>query len=262
MNFSLKNKKLIVTGATSGIGQAIAIAAAQAGADIAFCGHTDVGADETMAAIEKAGQRHFFKVVQLADLDATRAFGEEAIDFLGGLDGLVNNAGANLWHGVTDSTYEQLDLCFRVNFYHAWALSQVAYPVFRAAGGGKIVNMSSINAERTLPGVFPYNVAKAMLVALTKSQAIEWGRDNIQTVAIEPGLVMTALGDDYFNRFPDPVAEKARMLSHYPLYRGGRPDDIASFVVYFLSSEQQFMSGNAVLIDGGISALVEVPNGW
>jgi NAD(P)-dependent dehydrogenase (short-subunit alcohol dehydrogenase family) len=253
----LSNKKIIVTGATMGIGQAIAVRCAQEGADVAFCGLTEHGADETMRAIEAAGQRHFFKVVDLRDLDAARQFGREAIEALGGLNGLVNNAGANTWHGVLHSTFEELDNCFRTNFYHAWALSQEAYPALKAAGGGVIVNLSSINAERTLPGVFPYNVAKGMLADLTKSIAIEWGKDNIRSVAIQPGLVMTNLAIEYFNKSDDPAAARRRNEGIYPLGRGARPEEIAATVAHILSGDNAFLNGVPILIDGGISALYE-----
>ncbi len=257
----LANKKIIVTGATSGIGQAIAIRCAQEGADVAFCAHVDQGAEVTAKAIEDAGQRAFFKRVDLTDLSAARQFAQEAIAALGGVHGLVNNAGANLWHGVATSTFEQLDHCFKVNFYHAWALSQEVYPHLKAAGG-MIVNLSSVNAERTLPGVFPYNVAKAMLLALTKSIALEWGRDNIRSVAIQPGLTMTALAVEYFGKFPDPDVERNRMTSHYPLHRGAEPAEIAATVAHLLSDQNRFISGAPLLIDGGISALLEFPAEW
>jgi NAD(P)-dependent dehydrogenase (short-subunit alcohol dehydrogenase family) len=259
---TLEHKKVIVTGATMGIGQAIAVRCAQEGADVAFCGLTDQGAEATIRGIREAGQRHYFRIVDLCDLEAARSFAREAIESLGGVDGLVNNAGANLWHGVAQSTFEQLDHCFRVNFYHAWAISQEVYPHLKAAGGGMIVNLSSVNAERTLPGVFPYNVAKAMLLALTKSIALEWGRDNIRSVAIQPGLTLTALATEYFNKFPDPEAEKARMSSHYPLNRGAQPEEIAATVAHLLSGQNGFISGAPLLIDGGISALLDQPAEW
>lgn len=257
---SLTNKKIIITGATMGIGQATAIRAAEAGADVAFCGLTEHGAEETARAIEAAGQRAFFKVVDLRDLEAARAFARESIDALGGLDGLVNNAGANTWHGVLNATFEDLDNCLRTNFFHAWALSQEAYPALKAAGGGVIVNLSSINAERTLPGVFPYNMAKAMLVSLTQSIAIEWGRDNIRSVAVQPGLVMTNLAVEYFNRAADPVAARRRSEGIYPLQRGARPEEIAATIVHILSGENAFITGSTLLIDGGLSALYETPH--
>jgi NAD(P)-dependent dehydrogenase (short-subunit alcohol dehydrogenase family) len=258
----LTNKKIIVTGATSGIGQAIAMRCAQEGADVAFCAHVEHGADVTSKAIEDAGQRAFFKRVDLTDLNATRQFAQDAIAELGGVNGLVNNAGANLWHGVATSTFEQLDHCFKVNFYHAWAMSQEVYPYLKAAGGGMIVNLSSVNAERTVPGVFPYNVAKAMMLALSKSIALEWGRDNIRSVAIQPGLVMTALATEYFNKFPDPEAERNRAFSHYPLNRGAAPEEIAATVAHLLSDQNRFITGVPLLMDGGINALLDLPADW
>lgn len=258
----LTNKRIIVTGATMGIGQAVAIRAAREGADVAFCGLTTQGADDTIRAIEAAGQRAFFWTVDLCDLNAARHFAREAIAALGGLDGLVNNAGANNWHSVLGATFEDIDRCFRTNFYHAWAISQEAYPHLKAAGGGIIVNLSSVNAEATLPGVFPYNVAKAMLLALTKSIALEWGRDNIRSVAIQPGLVMTNLAVEYFNKFPDPEAEKARMFNFYPLTRGARPEEIAATVAHLLSGQNGFITGVPLLIDGGITALLHPPDAW
>ena len=258
----LANKKIIVTGATSGIGQAIAIRCAEEGADVAFCAHVAQGAELTTKAIEDAGQRAIFKLVDLTDLNATRLFAQDAIAELGGVNGLVNNAGANLWHGVATSTFEQLDHCFKVNFYHAWAMSQEVYPHLKAAGGGMIVNLSSINAERTLPGVFPYNVAKAMMLALSKSIALEWGRDNIRSVAIQPGLVMTALAVEYFNRSSDPEAARNRNFSHYPLNRGAEPAEIAATVAHLLSDQNRFITGVPLLMDGGISALLDMPPEW
>jgi NAD(P)-dependent dehydrogenase (short-subunit alcohol dehydrogenase family) len=260
MSITLTDKRVIVTGGTSGIGQAIAIGCAEAGADVAFCGLTEEGADVARAAIERAGRRAFFRALDLSDLAAARRFAQDAIAFLGGLDGLVNNAGTNFLYGVASATFEDIQRCFALNFYPAWALSQEAYPALKQAGGGAIVNMASIHAERTTPGFFPYNASKAAIVALTKAIALEWGADNIRSIAIAPGLIHTPLADAYFRMFDDPAAEQRRLEQHYPLKRSGRPEDVASLAVYALSDANRFLSGNTILVDGGISAQMESPD--
>jgi NAD(P)-dependent dehydrogenase (short-subunit alcohol dehydrogenase family) len=260
MNITLTNKRVIVTGGTSGIGHAIAVACAEAGADVAFCGLTADGAEETRAGIERAGRRAFFQALDLSDLAAARRFAQAAIAFLGGLDGLVNNAGTNFLYGVAGATFEDIQRCFALNFYAAWALSQEAYPALKAAGGGMIVNMASIHAERTNPGFFPYNASKAAIVSLTKAIALEWAADNIRAIAIAPALTLTPLADAYFRDFGDPAAEQRRLEAHYPLKRSGRSEDVASLALYALSDANRFLSGNTILVDGGISVLMEPPD--
>lgn len=259
MNESLRQKRVIVTGGTSGIGQAIAIHAAHMGADVALCGLTDEGAGETLRAIESYGRRAFFRALDLSALPQARQFARDAIAFLGGLDGVVNNAGTNFFRGVLGATQEDIERCFAVDFYPAWAICQEAYPAFKAAGGGVVVNIASIHAERTNPGAFPYNAAKAALVALTKSLALEWGRDNIRAIAVAPALIMTPLADSYFATFEDGQAERARLENHHPVGHAGRSEDVASLVGYLLSGVNLFLSGTTVFVDGGISALLESP---
>lgn len=260
MSDRLEQKRIIVTGGTSGIGQAIAIHAAQMGADVAFCGLTDEGAGETLQAVQQYGRRAFFRALDLSDLAQARQFTRDAIDFLGGLDGIVNNAGTNFFCSVLGATQEDIQRCFAIDFYPAWAICQEAYPTLKAAGGGVVVNIASIHAERTNPGAFPYNAAKAALVALTKSLALEWGRDNIRAIAIAPALIMTPLADTYFATFEDGQAERARLENHYPVGHAGRSEDVASLVGYLLSGVNLFLSGTTVFVDGGMSALLESPS--
>jgi NAD(P)-dependent dehydrogenase (short-subunit alcohol dehydrogenase family) len=259
MSKILQGKRVLVTGGTTGIGQATAMLAAQAGADVAFCGLTEAGAADTLRAIEAAGQRAFFRALDLSDLDGARAFARDAIADLGGLDGLVNNAGNNFWHSIVGASYAQIQTCFQLNFYAAWAISQEAYPALKAAGGGMVVNLASIHGTRTSPGVFPYNVSKAMMSAMTQSMALEWAGDNIQAVAIAPGLIMTPLADLYFNQFDDPVAAQRQMERHYPLQRSGKPEDIGAMIVFLLSRQCSFITGETILIDGGLSIQAQSP---
>jgi NAD(P)-dependent dehydrogenase (short-subunit alcohol dehydrogenase family) len=259
MGERLQRKRVIITGGTSGIGRAIVLHAAQEGADVAFCGLTDEGASETLQAIQRYKRRAFFRAFDLSDLAQARQFTREAIDFLGGLDGVVNNAGTNFFRGVLEATQEDIQRCLAVDFYPAWAICQEAYLALKAAGGGVVVNIASIHAERTNPGAFPYNAAKAALVALTKSIALEWGRERIRAVAIAPALIMTPLADAYFATFEDGQAERARLEHHHPVGYAGRPEDIASLVGYLLSGVNHFLSGTTLFVDGGISSLLESP---
>ena len=258
MSICLDGKRIIITGGTSGIGQASVIDAAKAGARVAFCGLGEEGVEETKEAVHEAGTEHFFQDLDLCDLDMARRFTSDAIAFLGGLDGLVNNAGQNFFHGVATSNYAQIAHCFSLNFFSAWTISQEAYPALKASGGGVIVFMSSIYAQRVLPGVFPYNVSKAALEALTRSIAVEWGPDNIQAVAIAPSMVLTPMADLYLQETKDPRAALNNFKESYPLRRVGRPEEISSLVVYLLSGANQFINGSVIPVDGGGGAQLRV----
>ncbi|MEZ4702615.1 MAG: SDR family oxidoreductase [Rhodothermales bacterium] len=251
MRIDLAEKRILISGATSGIGRAIALACAEAGADVAFCGLTEEGAEEVKMAIEASGRRAYFEVLDVGDLEGCHAFVDRAAGVLGGLDGVVNNAGTNFNHGVLGATAAQIDRCFRVNFYSAWAMAQAAHPYLKAAGRGIVVNISSIHATQTMPGAFPYNASKAAMSALTQSIAMEWAADNILSVAIAPGWTLTPLNTNAFDTHPDPGAERRRIDEAHLLGRMARPEDIASFAVYLLSDANGSMNGNTVMIDGG-----------
>ena len=260
MSVALQDQKVVVTGGTSGIGQAIAMAAARAGANVAFCGLTSAGADVTRTAIEQCDRRAYFEALDLTDLAAARRFARNAIDALGGLDALVNNAGADFYRGVRVTTHEDIERALGLNFYPAWAISQEVYPALKEAGGGVVVNIASVHAERTIPGAFPYNVSKAALVALTKSLAIEWGRDNIRAVAVAPAHIFVPLTEAYLSSVSDPSAVLASWESRYPVGRVGRPEEVAALVVSLLGEAGRFVSGTTIFVDGGISALMQTPD--
>jgi NAD(P)-dependent dehydrogenase (short-subunit alcohol dehydrogenase family) len=244
---------MVVTGGTSGIGQAIAIACAAIGADVAFCGLTNEGAAETRAAIEATGRRAYFEEFDVSDLERLQAFATNAKDFLGGVDGLVNNAGSNFFRGVLGASQIDIERCFAVDFYPAWALSKALYTALCELEG-VVVNITSVHAKHTEPGAFPYNAAKAALVALTQSQAIEWGPDGIRAVAVAPGLINTPLAVRWFDSLPDPVAARSLHAARHPLGRLGQAEDVASLVVYLLSHANRFLTGTVVTVDGGVGA--------
>lgn len=248
----LKGKRIIVTGGTSGIGAEIVRQLIGVGAHVAFCGLTDEGSGPLRQLAAESDVKVYFEAFDVSDLSWVRGFAQSAISQLGGLDGLVNNAGTNFFRGIATSTQKDLQRCFALNFYPAWALAQEAYPDLKATGG-MIVNMASVHAEKTAAGSFPYNASKAALVALTKSQALEWGADGIRAVAIAPALILTPLADAFFDTLDNPDAERERLGRDHPVGHAGRPEDIASLVVYLLGGTNTFISGTTITVDGGIS---------
>ena len=248
--WDVRGKRILVTGGTSGIGAEIVRQLLAAEAHVAFCGLTNEGA---AALREKATGPCYFEAFDLTDLTRTRAFAQSAISALGGLDGLVNNAGTNFFRGVVGSTQTDLQRCFELNFYPAWSLAQEAYASLKASEG-VVVTITSIHAEKTAAGSFPYNASKAALGALSRSLALEWGADGIRAVAVAPALILTPLADAYFEAQTDPQDERERVSQDHPVGHAGRPEDVASLVLYLLGGGNTFISGTTISVDGGISA--------
>lgn len=254
----LTGRRVLVTGGTSGIGREIVLRSARLGADVALCGLEADLAAEVAADVEALGRRAHAEAFDMSDLAHTRAFTRAAIGALGGLDGLVNNAGANYFHGVLGATKEDIERCLAVDFYPAWAVSQEAHAALRASAG-VVVTVASIHARKTNPGSFPYNAAKAALVALSQSLALEWAADGIRSVAVAPALILSPLAEAYFREFSDPAAERARLEAHYPGGRAGTPADVAALVTFLLSGSSRFLNGALIPVDGGIASVLESP---
>lgn len=226
---------VLVTGATRGIGKATADLFAAHGATVIRHGldDGDIAAD---LAREAAAER----VVRFA------------VERAGRLDVLVNNAGANVFGGVLDTDVATWNRCLDLDLRAVWLCSKAAA---RVMDGGAIVNVASNHAFATLPGVFPYNVAKAGVLALTQSLAVELAP--IRVNAVCPGYIDTPINDTYFGGFADPAAERARVEALHPLGRIGRPEEVAEAIRYLATAG--FTTGTTLTVDGGRSALLQDP---
>ena len=241
---------VLVTGSTRGIGRATAELFAAHGAHVIVHGLEDDG--ETVGRIRSAGGTADFVAADLTEEGAAERIVDFAMEQAGRLDVLVNNAGANVFGGVLDTDIATWNRCLDLDLRAVWLCSRAAA---RVMDGGAIVNVASNHAFSTLPGVFPYNVAKAGVLALTQSLAIELAP--IRVNAVCPGYVDTQITDTYFGGFADPAAERARIEALHPLNRIGQPEEVARAVL-FLAGDG-FTTGTSLTIDGGRSALMQDP---
>jgi NAD(P)-dependent dehydrogenase (short-subunit alcohol dehydrogenase family) len=243
----LRDRVALVTGGASGIGQAIVRRLLGEGCRVASL---DLAADPESE--DGTGVLHVPGDVS-QEADVARAVAQ-TVERFGRLDVLVNNAGVNAYFDPVEMAEEDWERFMGVDLKGVWLCCKHSIPELRRAGGGVIVNIASIHAYLTTPGMFPYAGAKAGVVGLTRSLALDLGPDNIRVVAVCPGWIATRLVEESLDRAPDPAEARRRILAEHPLGRLGRPEDVAGFVAYLAGDDAGFITGVPLLIDGGLSA--------
>ncbi|MBU1174265.1 MAG: 2-dehydro-3-deoxy-D-gluconate 5-dehydrogenase KduD [Alphaproteobacteria bacterium] len=243
--FSLAGKTAIVTGANSGIGQAIAVALSAAGARIAAVGRSPM--DETAALIGSDNGRFHAIRADLARIEALSAVIEEAADWSGGVDILVNNAGIIRRNDALDFTEDDWDGVLDLNLKSVFFLSQAAARHMIARGGGKIVNIASLLSFQGGIRTASYTASKSGLVGLTRLLSNEWAALGINVNAVAPGYVASA------NTAPlrADAARNKEILDRIPVGRWAEPDDIAGAVVFLASAAAGYIHGVTLPVDGG-----------
>jgi 2-keto-3-deoxy-L-fuconate dehydrogenase len=251
--FSLKNKKAVVTGGGSGIGRAIATLFAKQGAEVHIIDLTIESAQEAVNEIKNAGGNVFSYSCNVANQKEVLATFEK----IGAINILINNAGiANV--GKVDTTSESdFDKVMDVNVKGVYNCLFAAIPKLRLSNGGVILNMASIAAWVGLPDRFAYSTAKGAVMAMTLSEAKDYIRENIRCNSISPARVHTPFVDGFISKnYPGKEAEMFEKLSQtQPIGRMGKPDEIASLVLFLCSDEAGFITGNDYPIDGGFIKL-------
>lgn len=256
----LSGLRAFVSGVTSGIGAAIAASLAEAGCDVAGCGRSEATSEGARAfgdAVEAFGRRAVYIPGDMAAANEPAAMVEHAVRALGGLDIVVSNAGRNVFKGAAQCDESAWDECMQLDLAAHWRLAKAARPHL-AAGPvpGVILVIGSNHAWGTMPGCFPYNVAKAGLLGLVQSLAIEWG-PGIRTVGIAPGFIDTAGNQTWFDSFSDPAAERARTEKLHPVGRLGSSREIGALCAFLASPHAGFISGTTLCVDGGRGALLQ-----
>jgi NAD(P)-dependent dehydrogenase (short-subunit alcohol dehydrogenase family) len=251
----IPGKVAIVTGAGQGIGYAIAKRFVQEGAKVVVAEVVADRGERAAETLRALGGNAVAIPTDVSDESSVRALVEQAVAQYGKLDILVNNAGITVYHTADTLTMEQWERCMNVDLKSVWLCSKYAIPVMRARGGGAIINIASVHAFATLRHSFPYPGAKAGVVGLTRSMAIDHGPDHIRVNAVCPGWIQTEIARHFLATFPDPQAEERRIVALHPIGRIGTPDDVATVVLFLASDEADFITGTTLTTDGGRSAV-------
>jgi 3-oxoacyl-[acyl-carrier protein] reductase len=248
--FLLTDKIAIVTGAAQGIGRAIALAFARSGADVAMCDRDEEGLDAVSSAVVATGRRALTSVMDVRDPAAVEAFVGSVAATLGRVDVLVNNAGGGFASRFVEVSANGEEALVRENFTSVTSFVRRVVPVMPAAapgraGGGSIINITSIEAHRAGPDYAVYSAMKAAVANLTKSLALELGARHVRVNAIAPDVIPTpGIGVDM------PVTT--------PLPYAGHVDDVAAAALYLASPASSFVTGTTIHVDGGNRAA----GGW
>lgn len=250
----LAGKVTVVTGGTLGIGRATVEKFHAEGAEVVSLA-TNRERTEALGAAYRDSERPVLALVADVTDEAQVAGAMQRVrEQFGRIDILVNNAGVNAYFDATTMTETDWDGVFAVDLKGAWLCAKHALPAMREQRSGSIVNISSVHSVMTISGMFPYAAAKSGLVGLTRSMALDYGPDNIRVNAICPGWTRTQLVQEWFDMQPDPAAAEQKVIDVHPLGRIATPAEIANFIAFVASDEASFITGAALMIDGGLSA--------
>ena len=253
MTFRLDGRKAMVTGASRGIGRAIAVAFAQAGAQVAISARDEANLNGVSDEIEAvSGRRAIVVPADVLDGESLRAAVDAAALSMGGLDILVNNAGGNSFSTPLGSMrFSGWQKTFSLNVESIVHACQAALPHLTASGNASVINVSSVASLAGTPFMAHYGAAKAAVSSLTKTLAIEWAHAHIRVNSIVPGWIETDLTD--FLRADDHT--ESALLGRVPMLRWGSVTEIAQPAVFLASDASSFITGQQLIADGGLSVM-------
>ena len=250
----LAGKRALVTGAASGIGAATAERFAAEGAAVAIADLDSAGADERAAAIRAQGGTAVGIAADVGDDDSIAAMMDRAWEALEGVDILVNNAAIPTIGTVETLAAAEWDRVIDIDLSSIYRTCRAIWPRFVAAGGGTVLNTASVAGIVGMAGQHGYSAAKAGVVMLTRCMALDGAAHGIRVNCVCPGFVETPMVLAYFDAQDDPVASRAAVNAAHPLGRMGQPTEIADAFLYLASDEARWVTGTALVIDGGLTA--------
>ncbi len=249
--FELEGKVALVTGASKGIGEAIARGMAEFGASVIVSSRNADAVDQVAHAFRADGLEATAIAANMGRMEDIEHLVDQSVAAYGGLDIIVNNAATNPVYGPIEKTDERaFDKIIDVNLKGPLFLCQRAYPALKERGGGSILHLSSIGGLTPEAGIGMYSVSKAALINLTKAMAQDWGPDGIRVNAICPGLIKTKFSEALWSD----EQNLKRFLSKIPLGRLGIAEDIAGLAVYLAGDASAYCTGGVYMADGGYAA--------
>ena len=247
--FDLKGKTAIVTGGNGGIGRGLALALAAAGANVCIAARNADKMANTQAEIEALGVEALSVVCDVTDLDQIHGTLEQTKERFGGCDILINNAGIGQGSPPQDLADEDWDRTIATNLSSVFRFCRAVYPLFKARGGGKIINIGSEYSLFGSPMVADYSASKGGVIQLTKSLAVAWAHANIQVNAIIPGWITSDM--------TEPVKADTEffeaIVQRTPAHRFGEPEELGGAGVLLASAASDFITGQSIVVDGGYS---------
>ncbi len=246
-----KDKVVLVTGAASGIGEAVVRAFAREGARIMLADINALQGQQVLASLETRGAEASFRAVDVTQAAQMRDLVAACVERWGRLDILFNNAGISGGYGLTaEVAEEEFDQIVAVNLKSVWLGMKYAIAQMLTQGGGVIVNTASALSLTVLPGSAPYNATKHAVAGLTKTAAVEYARHNVRINAVCPGVINTAM----LRNRPDVAELLPRLTALHPAGRLGEVDEVAEAVLWLASDGASFTHGSLMTVDGGWTA--------
>ena len=246
--FDLTDRIALVTGGSKGLGQAIAGALARAGADVALTSRTHADLNRVAAELRQLGRRALAVPADMADEDSIRSMVQQVLDEFGRIDILVNNAGIEGTGAVVEMDAERWDRVMDVNVRGPMLCCKHVGPHLIRQRSGKVINVASVLASRVARYMAAYAAAKAALVQLTRTLALEWIRHNIQVNALCPGYFLTPMNEAFFA-----TDAGRRLIAGLPIGRLGDVQEIEGAAVFLASDAASYVTGATLYVDGGHS---------